>query len=129
MNVAQQKKHINKYSEWVTDPTICKDPLVSVLMWTHNDVEFIDQAISSVLEQQAEFPFEFVISDDMSTDGTLEKLLEYQEKHPKIIRLVLSKKNLWSTGLITQRLLSEGHGKYLALSHGDDYWTDPQKLQ
>ena len=117
------------HSVYVCSEKIIADPLVSVLMWTYNDCRYIEQAIDSVLAQKTTFGFELVISDDCSKDGTTEIIKAYQEKYPQAIRLILSTENLWKSGVITERLLAEGRGRYIALHHGDDYWTDPLKVQ
>ncbi len=103
-------------------------PLVSVKMLTYNHVPFITQAIESILQQKTIFPFELVIGEDCSTDGTREAVFEYQKKYPDIIRVITSDKNVGMTknGL---RVLKACQGKYLAICEGDDYWQSPHKLQ
>jgi glycosyltransferase involved in cell wall biosynthesis len=129
MNVDEEKNLIRKYSTYVEDAGIVANPLVSVLMWSYNDLAYIRQSVDSVLMQETNFAYELVVSDDCSTDGTTEILHAYQRSHPDKVRLVLSTENLWTRNVITQRLLYQGRGKYIALTHGDDYWTDSQKLQ
>ncbi len=130
MNLPRKDREIiDRYSVYVADARIVKAPVVSVLMWTYNDAAYIRQSVDSVLMQEADFEYELVISDDCSTDGTTEILQAYQRQHPDKIRLILSKENLWTRNVIEQRLLYQGRGKYIALTHGDDYWTDPRKLQ
>ena len=102
--------------------------MVSVCMITYNHEPFIWEAIEGVLMQQTNFPFELVIGEDCSTDRTRAICEEYAENHPEIIRLLPSEKNL---GMMPNfiRTLQSGTGKYIALCEGDDYWTDPMKLQ
>lgn len=104
------------------------EPLVSVKMITYNHAPFIVQAIEGVLQQKTSFPFELVIGEDCSTDGTREIVFEYQKKHPDIIRVVTSDKNVGmkKNGL---RTLNACQGKYVAFCEGDDYWQSPYKLQ
>lgn len=105
-------------------------PLVSVLMTTFNHERFIAQALDGILMQEVEFPYEVVIGEDKSTDRTREIVCEYQRMHPDKIRLRLSKENLYSQGLKPGwGVLHACRGKYIAMCEGDDYWTDPQKLQ
>ena len=101
---------------------------VSVLMITYNHEKFIAQAIESVLMQQADFHYELVIGEDCSTDRTRKIVSDCQRRHPDKIRLLLNKKNL---GMIHNfvKTLQNCDGKYIALLEGDDYWTDPLKLQ
>lgn len=103
-------------------------PIVSVLMITYNHEKYIAQAIDSVLMQKTNFDYEIVIGEDCSTDKTREIVLEYKAKHPDKIKLLLQEKNL---GMIQNFIdtLKACTGKYIALLEGDDYWTDPYKLQ
>ncbi|HUU20551.1 MAG TPA: glycosyltransferase [Sedimentisphaerales bacterium] len=105
-----------------------KEPLVSVKMITYNHEPYIAQAIEGVLRQETSFPFELVIGEDCSTDGTLEIVFDYQKKYPDIIRVITSDQNVGmrKNGLRTQKAC---RGKYMALCEGDDYWTSPHKLQ
>ena len=104
------------------------EPLVSVNMITYNHAPYIAQAIEGVLQQKGNFPVELVIGEDCSTDGTREIVLEYQKKHPDIIRVITSDKNVGmiKNGSRTQKAC---RGKYIAFCEGDDYWHHPYKLQ
>src|ERR1019366_1015566 len=101
---------------------------VGVLMITYNHEKFIAQALESVLMQKADFPFELVIGDDCSTDGTREIVREYSQKYPEIIRAHLRERNIGAKENFRQVFLAS-RGRYLALLEGDDYWTDSRKLQ
>lgn len=116
-------------TEYISNASVATHPVVSVCMWVYNHGSSLDQAVESVLSQRTEFPYELVISDDFSTDGTTRMLRSYQKRYPEKIRLVLSTENLWASGVITKRLMSAAAGRYVALHHGDDYWTDHLKLQ
>lgn len=104
------------------------DIVVSALMITYNHEPFIREAIEGVLMQQASFPVELVIGEDCSTDRTRDICLEYQQKYPEKIRLLLNEKNLGMMPNFIQTL-NACTGKYIALCEGDDYWTDKLKLQ
>jgi glycosyltransferase involved in cell wall biosynthesis len=105
-------------------------PVVSVFSWVFNHKDFIRESIESILKQKTTFPIEIIIHDDASNDGTKNILLEYQKKYPGLFRNILNEENQWSLGnSVMTPLLKEPIGKYIALSHGDDYWTDPHKLQ
>lgn len=69
-------------------------PLVSVCMITYNQSLYIKQAIEGVLMQETDFPFEFIISDDCSTDSTRKICQYYKELYPDKITLLLPEKNL-----------------------------------
>jgi glycosyltransferase involved in cell wall biosynthesis len=103
-------------------------PLISVCMITYNQEKYISQAIEGILIQKTNFPIELVIGEDCSTDRTRAICLEYQEKSPKIIKLLLPEKNLGMAQNLV-KTLSAGTGKYIAFCEGDDYWIDPYKLQ
>jgi len=107
------------------------EPLVSVCCITYNHVSYISEAIDSFLMQETNFPFEILVYDDASTDGTEQIVLEYVEKYPGIIRAVIQTENQYSkVGLkIANFLFSKAKGSYIALCEGDDYWTDRAKLQ
>jgi galactoside O-acetyltransferase len=106
-------------------------PLVSVSCLTYNQKNFIGKALDSFLMQKTSFPFEIVVHDDASTDGTAEIVREYAKKHPTIIKAIFQTENQFSKdGIYPVRfLLPVRKGKYVAECDGDDYWTDPLKLQ
>lgn len=103
-------------------------PVVSVCIITYNHERFIAQAIESVLMQETDFPVELVIGEDCSADGTRETALDNARRHPERIRLLLHEHNL---GMMPNFVatLQACRGQYIALVEGDDYWTDPHKLQ
>lgn len=105
-----------------------KAPLVSVFVCTYNQEQYIAQTLDSFLMQQCNFDFEIVIGEDCSKDKTMEICQNYIEKYPDKITLLNRRKNL---GLIENFFegLSHCKGKYIATCGGDDYWTDPLKLQ
>jgi glycosyltransferase involved in cell wall biosynthesis len=103
-------------------------PLLSVCLITYNHVNFIKQAIDGVLMQKVDFPWELIIADDFSTDGTREIVLEYKNKYPDLIKLILQEKNVGAAQNFID-LITAPKSKYIAYFEGDDYWTDPLKLQ
>lgn len=104
---------------------------LSVVCLTYNHAAFIRQALDGFVMQQTDFPFEVVVHDDASTDGTADIIREYAAKYPDIIRPVYQAENQWSRGRhITKKYLYPLiRGQYVALCEGDDYWTDENKLQ
>ena len=103
-------------------------PLVSIIMITYNHERFIAQAIEGVLMQETGFPFELVIGEDCSTDGTRAVCEKYAREHPDRIRLLPAERNL-GMNLNARRTLRACRGKYIANCEGDDLWTDAGKLQ
>jgi glycosyltransferase involved in cell wall biosynthesis len=105
--------------------------ILSVCLATYNHEKFISEAIEGALMQQTDFSFEIIIGEDSSTDKTREICLEYKNKYPDKIRLILQEQNV---GLVknTISLLEDIKVRgieYIAMLDGDDYWTDPFKLQ
>jgi glycosyltransferase involved in cell wall biosynthesis len=109
---------------------------VSVSVITYNHAPFIAQAIEGALMQQTTFPFEIVVGDDGSTDGTRDIIRALQARFPERIRLILHdrKKPSFANGKPTgngnlANNIKSCHGQYIALLDGDDFWTSPHKLQ
>jgi glycosyltransferase involved in cell wall biosynthesis len=102
--------------------------MVSVCMITYNQESYIAQAIEGVLMQKTNFKFELIIGEDCSTDNTQLICKEYKNKYPDIVKLLLAETNLGANENFHQTV-KMSLGKYLALCEGDDYWTDPYKLQ
>ena len=107
-------------------------PLVSICCLTYNHSSYIRDAIEGFLMQLTDFPFEIIIHDDASTDGTAEIIKEYAEMHSDLIFPILQSENQYSKklGRISARFVwPRIRGQYIAICEGDDYWTDPLKLQ
>lgn len=105
-----------------------KAPLVSVCCISYNQQDFIGEALEGFVMQKTDFAFEVIISDDKSTDGTRQIISEYAKKYPDIIKPVFHKKNFGSLKNYLDNF-KRATGKYIAMCEGDDYWTDPNKLQ
>ncbi|QSW87481.1 glycosyltransferase [Flavobacterium endoglycinae] len=103
---------------------------VSVDMITYKHERFIKQAIEGVLMQETSFDYELIISDDCSPDNTQEIIEEIKKNHPKgdKIKYFRHKQNIGMQANGTFAF-NQCSGKYVALCEGDDYWTDPLKLQ
>jgi|GEM_PF-1912118 len=105
-----------------------EQPLVSVAMVTYNHQSYIAQAIEGVLAQKTTFPIELIVSDDKSTDNTAQVIGNLEDDNREVIKPVYRKKNIGSMANFLDTL-SRCKGKYIAFCDGDDYWTDPYKLQ
>lgn len=105
-------------------------PLVSICCITYNHEKYIKDAIDSFLMQETSFPYEIIIHDDASTDGTPAIIRSYAEKNLNIIP-VFQKENQYSKNvkILSNFVFPIARGKYIAICEGDDYWTDPAKLQ
>ena len=107
------------------------DIMVSVWCTTYNHFSYIRDALDSFISQQTNFPYEIIVHDDCSTDGTAEILQEYQSKYSEIIKPIFEKENLYSKGIPFARDIFKKNmnGKYVAVCDGDDFWCNPLKIQ
>jgi glycosyltransferase involved in cell wall biosynthesis len=106
---------------------VTETPKVSVFVLTHDHVDWIGAALDSAIEQEPPFPFEILVADDFSTDGTRETVREYADRHPGLIRTFLPERNLGVAG-IWLPAARQCRGEYIAILEGDDYWTSSEKL-
>jgi glycosyltransferase involved in cell wall biosynthesis len=104
-------------------------PLVSIICPTYQHVGFIEDALKGFLGQKTDFPFEVLVRDDASTDGTAEIVRDYADRYPNIIRAVLETENRWPQVKARPVLGPMARGEFIALCEGDDYWISPHKLQ
>lgn len=104
---------------------------VSVICSTYNHEKYIRDALEGFVMQKTTFPFEVLVHDDASTDGTADIIREYERKYPDIIKPIYQTENQYSkkVGITAVYQISRARGKYIAPCEGDDYWTDPMKLQ
>jgi glycosyltransferase involved in cell wall biosynthesis len=107
-----------------------KKPIVSVVMITYGHAKFINEAIESVLMQECNFDVELIIANDKTPDNTDSIVKKIIKEHPKKswIKYTNHEKNFGMTANFIWAL-KQAKGKYIALCDGDDYWTDPLKLQ
>ena len=109
------------------------DPLVSIQCLVYNHEPFLRQCLDGFVMQKATFPFEAIVHDDASTDGSAAIIREYAEKYPDIIKPIYETENQYSKhdGSLRRVVHAAVHpsAKYIAICEGDDYWIDPQKLQ
>ena len=105
--------------------------LVTVILPTHNHAPFIAQAIESVLMQKTDFTYDILLHDDASTDGTADICRAYAARYPEKITLMAQQVNQYTIDRRIQShiLIPRVTAKYTAILDGDDYWTDPLKLQ
>lgn len=108
-----------------------EQPLVSILCASYNQEKYIAQTIEGFLMQKVSFPIEIIIHDDASTDGTADIIRKYEVKYPDIIKGIYQTENQYSkkVPIWDTFIYPKAKGKYFAECEGDDYWTDPNKLQ
>lgn len=112
---------------------INKYPLLAIRCLTYNHEPYIRQCLEGFVMQKTDFSFIAIVHDDASTDNTADIIREYAEKYPDIIKPIYETENQYSKhdgslGRIMNAAIPE-NVKYVAMCEGDDYWTDPLKLQ
>ncbi len=113
-----------------------EEPLVSVCVPTYHHQPYLAECLNSVLAQKTDFPFEVILGEDESSDGTRELCLEFAARFPGRLRLFLRdrRKSLYTIGNRMRSFNAQwtrlaARGQYVAMCEGDDVWTDPGKLQ
>lgn len=104
-----------------------EDPKISVCVMTYNQEKYIRQCLQSIMDQETDFPFEVIVGDDGSTDGTAAIVREFGERYPGVVKPLLHEKNIG----VTPNYLSihnAARGEFIAHLDGDDYCL-PGKLQ
>lgn len=109
-------------------------PLVAISCMAYNHEPYIRQCLDGFVIQNTNFPFVAIVHDDASTDGTAAIIKEYAEKYPYIIKPIYETENQYSKkdgslDKIMSQAIFDTKCKYIAICEGDDYWTDPLKLQ
>jgi glycosyltransferase involved in cell wall biosynthesis len=104
-------------------------PTVSVLIITYNHENYIRQCLDGVIMQKTTFPIEVIVGEDCSTDNTRSIVQEFEQRYPGIIKPVYHQENVGGRRNAYEFCYPLLKGKYIAVCEGDDYWTDPCKLQ
>jgi len=112
-------------------------PLVSVRLMVYNNEPYIREAVESILMQKTNFKVEIVVGDDFSTDNSLQIIKSYKDTENISFKILQREVGgeYWQDRQRFGRLhnfrniIDNCSGKYIALLDGDDYWTDPLKLQ
>ncbi|WP_281512999.1 glycosyltransferase [Bacteroides acidifaciens] len=105
---------------------------VTICCLTYNHEKFVRQCLDGFITQITNFHFEILVHDDASTDKTQDIIREYATNYPEIIKPILQKENQYSKGnkaILATFCYPQAKGEYIAICEGDDYWTDPYKLQ
>lgn len=106
------------------------DIMVSVACIAYNHEKYIRRALEGFVSQKTNFKYEIIVHDDASPDSTADIIREYEAKYPELIRAIYQTENQYSQGKSVRPFVAAlVRGKYVAICEGDDYWTDPYKLQ
>ena len=105
--------------------------MISVCMATYNGARFIKQQIDSILPQLSADD-ELIISDDGSTDGTLEIIASYEDERIKILHhqknpafaKIKYSRNFYCVTENFENALKIANGDYIFLSDQDDVWKE-----
>jgi glycosyltransferase involved in cell wall biosynthesis len=103
-------------------------PMVSVMLTTYKQEQYIEQAIRSAAEQKTTFPIEILVGEDGSPDGTRAVCERLAAEFPDRVKLFAHEQNIGGHDNVNF-IWTRARGKYIAWLEGDDYWTDPHKLQ
>lgn len=105
-------------------------PKVTIYLSTYNQVKYIHKALDSIFMQETTFPYEVVVADDYSTDGTRDVILEYQTKYPEVLKTYFTTENIGNCQK-TINCFRDGvfRGEYVSMLEGDDYWLETDRLQ
>lgn len=109
-------------------------PLVAIHCLVYNHEPYLRDCLDGLVCQQTTFPFVAIVHEDASTDNSAAIIREYEEKYPHIIKPIYEEENQWhkpdgSLMRIMNKAIDESGARYIAFCEGDDYWTDPYKLQ
>ena len=111
-------------------PENVNKPFITIIMATYNHEKYICQAIEGVLMQKTSFSYRLYIGEDCSTDNTKALCFAYAEKFMDKIEIICTEQNDYRQNCRNIWKASKVSGaKYIAVCDGDDYWTDPYKLQ
>ena len=107
-------------------------PLLSIICTSYNHEKYIKECLDGFLIQQTNFLFEIIVHDDASTDDTAKIIREYELKYPHLFNNIYQIENHFTkpdVNIWLDIVFPLARGKYIAICEGDDYWTDPLKLQ
>jgi len=111
------------------------EPLVHIRTMVYNHEKYLRTCLDSILMQKTTFPVRMIIHDDASTDASPVILKEYAERYPNLIWVYTQSANTFNIKNRRERLSKRKifhtwrNSPYEALCEGDDFWTDPMKLQ
>ena len=110
------------------------DIKVAIKCLVYNHEPYLRECLEGFVMQQTNFPFVAIVHDDASTDHSADIIREYAAKYPDIIHPIYETENQWrkadgSLRKIMNDAIETTGAPYIALCEGDDYWTDPHKLQ
>ena len=108
--------------------------IVVIRCLVYNHGLYLRECLNGFVMQKTNFRYVAVVHDDCSTDNSASIISEYAEKYPDIIKPIYEKENQYSKhdgslARIMDAAIAATSAKYVAMCEGDDFWTDPYKLQ
>lgn len=97
--------------------------MFSIIIPTYNSSPFIEETLESVCNQTYQ-GFEVIISDDCSTDNTVELIASFFKKHPNINYQILKSKINGGAGAARNKAVNLATFDWIAFLDSDDYWVD-----
>lgn len=123
-----EDKELAEESEESESNTDDREIMVTVIMNSYNQADFIAKALDSIFVQEVNFRYNVIIGDDASTDGTADIIMEYYERYPDCIIPIIREENIGCV-MNSYDTLTKADGKYIAILEGEDLWVDTHKLQ
>lgn len=120
---------LRREEDIIRDWGVFDRPLVSVLCATYNHVRYIPSALAGFFGQITRHPFEVVVRDDASDDGTSHILRDWAERYKRLLTVIIERENQWHKRNVWNRLVEASSGDVLMLCDGDDYWVDTCKIE
>lgn len=102
--------------------------MASVIIPVRNRVRTIGDAVRSALSQKTDFPYNVIVVDNASTDGTRELLESIDDSRLKLI-LLTGKEGLGIGGCWNEAILSEHCGRFAVQLDSDDIYSSEDTLQ
>lgn len=130
-------EHLKRIGAWL--PPVFKEPeaeaeenrygvTASVIIPVYNRVRTVKDAVQSALGQKCDFPFNVIVVDNHSTDGTTQLLEEMAATDSRLLHLVPVKRDLGIGGCWNLAVHSEDCGEYAVQLDSDDVYSGPDTL-
>ncbi len=105
------------------------DVEASIIIPVKDRARTIRDAVSSALKQEAPFPFNCIVVDNRSTDGTTDILREYAESDPRLIHHIPDSEGLGIGGCWNEAIDHPRCGRFAVQLDSDDMYADPATLR
>jgi hypothetical protein len=105
------------------------DAEASVIIPVKNRAATINGAVESALNQIADFPFNVIVVDNHSTDGTTELLKSLTDKYKNLIHIIPERTDLLIGGCWSEAVHNPACGKFAVQLDSDDLYKDEHTLQ